>query len=43
MYGGLSLARALRGSPLSDELLAAARAFGTLAARNPVHPDQKEA
>jgi TetR/AcrR family transcriptional repressor of nem operon len=28
MYGGLSLARAVRGTPLSDELLRAARAFG---------------
>jgi TetR/AcrR family transcriptional repressor of nem operon len=28
MYGGLSLARALRGSALSDEVLKACRAFG---------------
>lgn len=33
MYGGLSLARALRGTPLSDEILRACRAFGRLAAR----------
>jgi TetR/AcrR family transcriptional repressor of nem operon len=28
MFGGLTLARALRGTPLSDELLKACRAFG---------------
>jgi TetR/AcrR family transcriptional repressor of nem operon len=33
MYGGLSLARALKGSQLSDEVLKACRAVGTLAAR----------
>ena len=33
MYGGLSLARALRGTPLSDEVLKACRAVGSLAAR----------
>ncbi|HWU91295.1 MAG TPA: TetR/AcrR family transcriptional regulator [Kofleriaceae bacterium] len=33
MYGGLGLARALRGSPLSDEILSACRALGRLAAR----------
>jgi TetR/AcrR family transcriptional repressor of nem operon len=33
MYGGLSLARALRGTELSDEVLKACRAFGTFAAR----------
>jgi len=32
MYGGLSLARALRGSELSDEVLKACRAVGSLAA-----------
>lgn len=31
MYGGLSLARATKGTPLSDELLRACRAFGKLA------------
>ena len=30
MYGGLSLARALRGTPLSDEVLKACRAIGKL-------------
>jgi TetR/AcrR family transcriptional repressor of nem operon len=29
MYGGLSLSRALQGSPLSDEVLAACRALGS--------------
>ncbi len=33
MYGGLALARALGPTPLSDELLKACRALGTLAAR----------
>lgn len=33
MVGGLSLSRALRGTPLSDEVLRAARAVGALAAR----------
>jgi TetR/AcrR family transcriptional repressor of nem operon len=33
MYGGLSLARALRGTPLSEELLRACRALGIFAAR----------
>jgi TetR/AcrR family transcriptional repressor of nem operon len=33
MYGGLSLARALRGTALSDELLQACRAVGTVVAR----------
>jgi TetR/AcrR family transcriptional regulator, transcriptional repressor for nem operon len=33
MYGGLSLARALRGSDLSDEVIRACRALGTAAAR----------
>lgn len=34
MYGGLSLARALRGTELSDEMLRACRALGALAARS---------
>jgi TetR/AcrR family transcriptional repressor of nem operon len=34
MYGGLSLARALRGSQLSDEVLKACRALGAFAARS---------
>ncbi len=33
MYGGLALARALRGTELSDEMLKACRALGTLAVR----------
>ena len=33
MYGGLTLARAVRGSELSDEILRACRAFGKLATR----------
>jgi TetR/AcrR family transcriptional repressor of nem operon len=33
MYGGLSLSRALRGTPLSDEVLRACRALGALALR----------
>jgi TetR/AcrR family transcriptional repressor of nem operon len=33
MYGGLSLARAVRGTDLSDEVLKACRALGALAAR----------
>jgi TetR/AcrR family transcriptional repressor of nem operon len=48
MYGGLSLARALRGSELSDEILRACRAVGTLIvrgeleaiARDPEHDDR---
>jgi TetR/AcrR family transcriptional repressor of nem operon len=34
MYGGLSLARALRGTPLSDEVLRACRALGAAALRS---------
>lgn len=34
MYGGLSLARALRGTDLSDEMLKACRALGTFAGRH---------
>lgn len=34
MYGGLGLARALRGTPLSDEVLRACRSLGRLAARD---------
>jgi TetR/AcrR family transcriptional regulator, transcriptional repressor for nem operon len=33
MYGGLSLSRALRGTPLSDEVVRACRALGVLAVR----------
>lgn len=33
MYGGLSLARALRGTELSDEVIKACRAFGRVALR----------
>jgi TetR/AcrR family transcriptional repressor of nem operon len=33
MYGGLTLARAVRGSELSDEIIRACRAFGRLATR----------
>ena len=33
MYGGLSLSRALRGTPLSDDVLRACRALGALALR----------
>jgi TetR/AcrR family transcriptional repressor of nem operon len=34
MYGGLSLSRALKGTPLSDEMLKACRALGAFAARS---------
>jgi TetR/AcrR family transcriptional repressor of nem operon len=34
MYGGLSLARALKGTELSNEVLKACRALGTFAARS---------
>ena len=34
MYGGLSLARALKGTDLSDEVLKACRALGAFAARS---------
>ena len=34
MYGGLSLARAVRGTPLSDEVLKACRALGKLVVTN---------
>lgn len=33
MYGGLGLSRAVRGTPLSDEVLRASRALGALALR----------
>jgi TetR/AcrR family transcriptional regulator, transcriptional repressor for nem operon len=36
MVGGLGLARALRGTPLSDEVIKACRAFGRLALRGDV-------
>jgi TetR/AcrR family transcriptional repressor of nem operon len=35
MYGGLSLSRALKGTPLSDEVLKACRALGASATRTP--------
>lgn len=38
MYGGLSLSRALRGTPLSDEVLKACRTLGVLAARCDAKP-----
>jgi TetR/AcrR family transcriptional regulator, transcriptional repressor for nem operon len=38
MYGGLSLARALRGSELSDEVLKACRALGIFAVRRDTRP-----
>jgi TetR/AcrR family transcriptional repressor of nem operon len=38
MVGGLSLARALRGTPLSDEVLKAARALGAQATRGAAKP-----
>jgi TetR/AcrR family transcriptional repressor of nem operon len=38
MYGGLSLARAVRGTPLSDEILKACRALGKLAVGNKKSP-----
>jgi TetR/AcrR family transcriptional repressor of nem operon len=34
MYGGLSLARAVRGTALSDEILKACREVGRLALRS---------
>jgi TetR/AcrR family transcriptional repressor of nem operon len=34
MYGGISLARALRGSALSDEMIRACRAFGRIVVRS---------
>jgi TetR/AcrR family transcriptional regulator, transcriptional repressor for nem operon len=37
MYGGLSLARALRGSELSDEMLKACRAIGAVVAGGPAN------
>ena len=33
MYGGISLARALRGTPLSDDMIRACRAFGRIVVR----------
>ena len=38
MVGGLSLSRALRGTPLSDEVLRASRALGTFAVRSAAKP-----
>jgi TetR/AcrR family transcriptional repressor of nem operon len=34
MYGGISFARALRGTPLSDEMIRACRAFGRIVVRS---------
>jgi TetR/AcrR family transcriptional repressor of nem operon len=39
MVGGLGLSRALRGTPLSDEVLKAARALGAQATRGPAAPE----
>ena len=41
MVGGLGLARALRGSALSDEVIKACRAFGRLALRGDVEDERK--
>ncbi len=41
MYGGLSLARALRGTDLSDEILRVCRVLGTAAARAGLTARQK--
>jgi TetR/AcrR family transcriptional repressor of nem operon len=38
MFGGLSLARALKGSALSDEILKACRALGIFAVRRDANP-----
>lgn len=35
LYGGLTLARALRGTPQSDEMIRACRALGRIATRGP--------
>ncbi len=40
MVGGLSLARALRGTPLSDEVIRACRAFGRRLARGSAAPNE---
>lgn len=40
MYGGISLARALRGTDLSDDVLRACRALGRLAVRADDRPDR---
>lgn len=34
MYGGISFSRALRGTPLSDEMIRACRAFGRIVVRS---------
>ena len=39
MFGGLSLARALRGTPLSDDILKACRAYGRAAMRGYLAPE----
>jgi TetR/AcrR family transcriptional repressor of nem operon len=41
MYGGLALARALRGTELSDEVIKACRAFGRVALRGEQRSEQK--
>ena len=41
MVGGLGLARALRGTPLSDEVIKACRAFGRLALRGDAADERK--
>jgi TetR/AcrR family transcriptional repressor of nem operon len=42
MVGGLGLARALRGTPLSDEMIKACRAFGRLALRGDPQPQRSK-
>lgn len=39
MYGGISLARALRGTELSDDVLRACRALARIAVRSDARPD----
>lgn len=41
MYGGISLARALRGTELSDDVLRACRALARLAVRSDARPDSR--
>src|SRR5258708_7476249 len=43
MVGGLGMARALRGTALSDEVIKACRAFGRLALRSEKNPDRSVA
>jgi TetR/AcrR family transcriptional repressor of nem operon len=42
MVGGLGLARAVRGTPLSDEVIKACRAFGRLALRGDAADERKK-